>query len=114
MNNYSALSILISLSIGAMIAYFAFSMQKISTQFIMKPASQKKHILIFFGVYMARFIIYGILIFLALRYLSANPIFVIISFTVTIAFLIWRFHKKIQMLKKRETTTSDSSKNNSE
>jgi hypothetical protein len=89
-NNLSFYSIIAGLAVGIAMASLSFYLQTLSTSIISKAGSGKKRVVLFGIMYLFRYLIYiGIIIF-GILYLSANPIFAIISYILFFIFCMWK------------------------
>lgn len=95
-NNISLFSASLGVILGFVLAYLSTFMQDKTTSLINKAKKNKIRTFLFIIIYLTRYLIYAIILFVSLKFLSANLIFAIISFNIFFILLIW---KKSNLLK---------------
>lgn len=88
-NNISLFSAILGVILGFVLAYLSTFMQDKTTSLLKKTKKNKVKTFLFIVIYLTRYSIYAIILFVSLKYLSANLIFAIISFNIFFILLIW-------------------------
>lgn len=89
-NNISLFSAILGVILGFVLAYLSTFMQDKTTSLLKKTKENKVKTFLFIVIYLTRYSIYAIILFVSLKYLSANLIFAIISFNIFFILLIWK------------------------
>lgn len=89
-NNISLFSAILGVILGFVLAYLSTFMQDKTTSLLKKTKKNKVKTFFFIVIYLTRYSIYAIILFVSLKYLSANLIFAIISFNIFFILLIWK------------------------
>jgi len=91
------LKFFLEISIGFLLAYLSFYLPKITFNFIFSAKSQLRKKIYFLSIFILRYFIYFLIMFIGFIYLKINPIFVIIYFTLFFLIILTLEFKKIRM-----------------